>query len=321
LRRHEKICRSVSPGPDSNETLEINLEKKDSNNHDSNRDLFDRILAEDSSPSESAKRDPEIQDYNDMLESLIASTSPDELILKSSITNELPDVLDDAAFTNCKRKHHNFDESQKKKKKNEEKVHNTHDYQFNHKDPTNEKTFTVLNASENCKSYDSKSKDLSYRIANPARQTFETTAQKTEELSKHKTASKTYKSVTKKIVNTNKKCKRGSLGWQLHHQMDYLDETEDIDTKYEGLKEGSTGDNIEDNTNKNPLYNESVLKNLYSSASRAPVTENPLEIQKQNISKEDKSKDVEEYAAPLESESTEPSPQNIVYDMPVLDFL
>merc|ERR1712130_100163 len=114
LRRHEKICRLVSPGPDSNKTLEISVEKKDSNtNHDSNRDLFDRILAEDSSPSESAKRDPEIQDYNDMLESLIASTSPDELILKSSITNELPDVLDDAAFTNCKRKHHNFDESQK----------------------------------------------------------------------------------------------------------------------------------------------------------------------------------------------------------------
>jgi len=204
LRRHEKICKRV------NDTIdEITIAEKPSKNiinDDGDNDLFDRILAEEAEcPANNQTRLPEIGDYNDMLENLISSSSPDELILKTSISNEIPEVMDDLNIPNSKRKPSNIDENLKKRRK-------TLDYQSDEKKKTihadsrklqfenlaNKKIFRVLNGStENFKTYDYKSNDLSYTITLPDFQFTENRNKKKEEISKHKITYENHKCIQK----------------------------------------------------------------------------------------------------------------------------
>ena len=328
LRRHEKICKRVTDTID-----EITIAEKPSKNiinDDGDNDLFDRILAEEAEcPANNQTRLPEIGDYNDMLENLISSSSPDELILKTSISNEIPEVMDELNIPNSKRKPSNIDENLKKRRK-------TLDYQSDEKKKTihadsrklqfenlaNEKIFKVLNGStENFKTYDYKSNDLSYTITLPDFQFTENRNKKKEEISKHKITYENHKCIQK---TRNKKSKRGSLGWQLNHQLEDLDDAKDIVDNSDKPKETITHNCIQDDntTKRDAAYNKSLLENLYSIASNPKIHLKLSENDTREKESERINPDVEADEKIL-TENTRPesSPSDCVYDMPVLDFL
>jgi len=278
LRRHERICSKVGSLPSDQKINDIVSAEKPSSDiyKDDNsceilgtNELFDKILSEETAFPNQKERlaEPFLDDYNDMLENLIASTSPDELVLKSSINNEIPEVLDDIIFSNCKRKLGDTDleldeEGSSPKKKGEVKEHifdvsnrlnsviDNPEQKFSYKDQNEKKTlnfenlvnkkiFNVLNTNvKHFKAYNYQSANVQFTVTLPAAQTpLETSFEKTcsfgSEL-RHKMleGSNQERKIDKcrSLVKNkihNKSSKRGSLGWQLKLEMEELEEIED----------------------------------------------------------------------------------------------
>jgi len=253
----------------------------------------------------------------------MASVSPDELILKTSISNEMPEDIDDIAFSDRKIKLREIDENPKKRKKDgrskSEKIENRN-IQF--ENLVNEKIFRVLNGStQNFKAYNFRSNDLSYTITlpEPDFQTVENSDREKKEIFKHKASVENHKCVQK---TKNKKSKRGSLGWQLNHQLEDLDDDDLDDDDLNDVKRLKTTHDCSQNNNRtknDAAYNKTVLKSLYSIAS------NHLELS-ENCAKENNSErinsdmEVDDEIPSENLRSEPPSPSDIVYNMPVLDF-
>jgi len=82
--------------------------------HNLNEDILSTTLLNEIFPEETnvlndEQNEPIQDDYGDMLEHLIASTSPDELVQKISITNEIPEDFLANNIASCKRKLSNTD--------------------------------------------------------------------------------------------------------------------------------------------------------------------------------------------------------------------
>eukprot|EP00092_Neocalanus_flemingeri_P089211 GFUD01112868.1.p1 GENE.GFUD01112868.1~~GFUD01112868.1.p1 ORF type:complete len:572 (-),score=158.56 GFUD01112868.1:57-1715(-) len=209
--RHERICagsqsksklvdqtQNVGPQETLNKSLSSKNDSDDIENNFSkifcDENIFEEVLSEETdvqAEEQAIVSETLIDEYSDMLENLIASTSPDELLHKISITNEIPEDFENVSFLSCKRKLSEADleeeveggVEQLKKGGGDEYVTNTkikdteQEYEIENTNVTkivnfenlaNKKIFRVLNSNlGSCNVFKYKSQNLSFSIKIP----------------------------------------------------------------------------------------------------------------------------------------------------------
>eukprot|EP00090_Calanus_glacialis_P027862 TRINITY_DN4429_c0_g1_i1.p1 TRINITY_DN4429_c0_g1~~TRINITY_DN4429_c0_g1_i1.p1 ORF type:complete len:489 (-),score=139.16 TRINITY_DN4429_c0_g1_i1:66-1532(-) len=381
LRRHERICtntKNVSKEPKQTESFPGDIYDGDDPTEVLwDNDLFEKILSEDTNLpiEEGVLSVPPIDDYNDMLENLIASASPDELNLKNSISNEIPDNLEDVTFANCKRKLSETDlerddeeegtkqqrkgevekdvphvTNERQSYKNNTKQENIYEHRNKEKNLdfenlVNEKIFNVLNPNvKRFKEYNFKTNKIAFSVTMPDLPiTREKVLHKGFNLGMGVKTAKNdvsnrlldVKRLTKKST-TNKRSKRGSLGWQLKREMEQYDEIEndtDEDTGCERLNnlddDTHNGSYYKHQTNKKSTsYNGAILEDIYANTSKTKQfikqseksRNQTLKLKGKDESKRDKTDQFHRRKC-VETCSPESSQESPIYSMPVLDFL